>query len=102
MNFEPHRRAIMVDLLDPTIPRPEQPIAYVERPHALQGLRIGLIDSTKKNADAVLLRIAEKLAAAYGMKQEVLVRKPQRAPLEKAQIAELRGRTDFVIVGVGD
>ena len=92
----------MDDLLDPTIPRPEQRITYAERPLDLRGLRIGLIDSTKKNSDAVLLRIAEKLAAAYGMKQEVLVRKPQRAPLTKAQIAELQGRTDFVIVGVGD
>ena len=92
----------MADLLDPTIPRPERRITYVERPADLRGLRIGLIDSTKKNAEAVLLRIAHKLEAAYGMKQEVLVHKHQRAPLEKSQIAELKGRTDFVIVGVGD
>ena len=92
----------MDDLLDPTIPRPEQRITYADRPRELRGLRIGLIDSTKKNSDAVLARIAEKLAAAYGMNPEVIERKPQRAPLTKAQIAELQGRTDFVIVGVGD
>lgn len=91
-----------MDILDPTIPRPEQRIQYTGRPVNLHGLRIGLIDSTKKNAEAVLLRIAGKLASAYGMKHEVLVHKHQRAPLEKSQIAELQGRTDFVIVGVGD
>ena len=92
----------MADLLDPTIPRPEQRITYAERPLELRGLRVGLIDSTKKNADAVLQRIASRLAAVYGMKAEVFVRKPQRAPLTAAQIAELEGKTDFVIVGVGD
>jgi hypothetical protein len=92
----------MMDILDPTIPRPEQRIQYVERPGNLHGLRIGLIDSTKKNAEAVLCRIADKLEAAYGMKREVLVHKHQRAPLKEAQIAELKGRADFIIVGVGD
>jgi hypothetical protein len=32
----------------------------------------------------------------------VLVHKPQRAPVKEAQIAELKGRTDFAIAGVGD
>ena len=92
----------MLDILDPTIPRAEQKIQYADRPQIARGLRIGLVDSTKKNAEAVLLKIAEKLESAYGMKREVLVRKPQRAPLTEAQIAELKGRADFIIVGVGD
>ena len=92
----------MTDILDPTIPRPERRIDYAGRPADLHGLRIGLVDSTKKNAEAVLLRIAAKLASAYGMKCEALVHKHQRAPLEPSQIAELQGKTDFVIVGVGD
>jgi len=36
------------------------------------------------------------------MTVEVLVHKPQRAPLKDAQIAELKGRADFAIAGVGD
>ena len=66
------------------------------------GLRVGLIDNTKKNSDAVLAKIAGHLRAAYGMSVEVVVKKPQRAPLTQAQIGELKGRTDFVISGVGD
>jgi hypothetical protein len=36
------------------------------------------------------------------MKVEVLVHKPQRAPLKDEQIEQLKGRTDFAIAGVGD
>jgi hypothetical protein len=92
----------MMGILDPTITRPEQHFNYIERPQTLEGLRIGLIENTKKNAEAMLCKVAEKLAAAYGMKLQVLVHKPQRAPLLDAQIAELKGRTDFAIAGVGD
>lgn len=93
---------LMSDILDPTIATVREPIAYVPRPRSLAGLRIGLIENTKKNAEAVLRRLAEKLKTAHGMTLEVLVHKPQRAPLEDFQIAELKGRTDFAISGVGD
>jgi len=92
----------MLDILDPTIATARESIAYVPRPKNLEGLRIGLIENTKKNAEAVLRRLAEKLAAAHNMKLEVLVHKPQRAPLKEAQVAELKGRADFAIAGVGD
>ena len=92
----------MLGILDPTIMTPREEIAYVPRPKSLKGLRIGLIENTKKNAQAVLQRVAEKLEAAHGMKVEVLVHKPQRAPLKDEQIAQLKGRTDFAIAGVGD
>ena len=92
----------MLDILDPTIATAREPIAYVPRPRKLEGLRIGLVENTKKNSEEVLRRLAEKLQATHGMKIEVLVHKPQRAPLKEAQIAELKGRTDFAITGVGD
>ena len=44
----------------------------------------------------------EKAEKDFGIKAEVLVHKHQRAPLKDEQIAELKGRTDFVIAGVGD
>ena len=92
----------MLDILDPTISTAREPINYAPRPRSLKGLRVGLIENTKKNAAAVLLKLGEKLAAEHGMQVEVLVHKPQRAPLKEAQIAELKGRTDFTIAGVGD
>ena len=92
----------MKHILDPTLARPVQRIQYVARPSDLRGLRIGLIDSTKKNADVVLRRIADRLGSTYGMSCDVLVHKHQRAPLSDAQVAAVKDRVDFVIVGVGD
>ncbi len=92
----------MMDILDPTIATAREHIDYVPRPQSLRDLRIGLIENTKKNSEAVLRKLAEKLEAAHGMKFEVLVHKPQRAPLKDAQVAELKGRSDFAITGVGD
>jgi hypothetical protein len=91
-----------MNLLDPTIETEEESIDFAPRPVNLRGLRIGLIENTKKNAEAVLRKLAEKLEALHGMTTEVLVHKPQRAPVKEAQIAELKGRTDFAIAGVGD
>lgn len=92
----------MLDIMDPTIATARDEIDYAPRPRNLSGIRIGLIENTKKNSEAVLRSLAAKLEARHGMKTEVLVHKPQRAPLKDAQIAELKGRTDFAIAGVGD
>lgn len=92
----------MLDILDPTIATARENIDYSPRPPSLRNLRVGLIENTKKNAEAVLRKLAEKLAAAHGIQMEVLVHKPQRAPLRDTQLAELKGRTDFVIAGIGD
>jgi hypothetical protein len=92
----------MLDLVDPTIATAHDRIDYAPRPATLKGLRVGLIENTKKNSEAVLLKVSEHLKADYGITLEVLVHKPQRAPLKDAQIAEFRGKVDFVISGVGD
>jgi hypothetical protein len=92
----------MMDILDPTIATAREHIDYAPRPQKLSGLRVGLIDNTRKNSEAVLRKVAEKLAAAHGMKMEVLVHKHQRAPLKDDQLADFKGHTDFVIAGVGD
>ena len=92
----------MDEILDPTLSAAREHIKYAPRPQDLRGLRIGLIDNTRKNSEAVLLKLAEHLRSVYGMSVETVVRKHQRAPLSEAQLAELRGRTDFVVAGVGD
>jgi hypothetical protein len=91
-----------MNLLDPTIATEEEAIDFAPRPVDLRGLRIGLIENTKKNAEQVLRKLAEKLADAHGMTAPVLVHKPQRAPVKDVQIAELKGKADFAIAGVGD
>jgi len=90
------------DILDPTIPRPVERVDYVPRPGDLSGLRIGVIDSTKKNSEALLRKLSAELHSRYGMKLHIVVHKHQRAPLLEEQIAALKGQTDFAIVGIGD
>ena len=92
----------MLDFVDPTIATARENINYAARPKNLRGLRIGLIENTKKNAEDVLRKVAEKLRDGHGMTVEVLVHKTQRAPLQDAQLAELKGKVDFVVAGVGD
>jgi hypothetical protein len=92
----------MLDILDPTISTTPEAIPYVPRPTQLEGLRVALIDNTRKNAQAVLLKLAETLERTCGIKVEVLLHKHQRAPLADEQLAELRGKVDFAIAGVGD
>ena len=92
----------MDEILDPTISAARDHIAYSPRPQSLRGLRIGLIDNTRKNSGAVLEKLADHLRSKHGMSVEVLLHKHQRAPLSDAQLAELKGHTDFVIAGVGD
>src|SRR6202140_4788815 len=91
----PMNQLSAMNLLDPTIATDEEAIDFAPRPTDLRGLRIGLVENTKKNAEEVLRKLTEKLAAAYGMTAPVLVHKPQRAPVKDAQIAELKGKADF-------
>jgi hypothetical protein len=92
----------MQHIIDPLVSNIErEDIRYVPRPRTLHGLRIGLIENTTRNAETVLRMVAERLAAVHGMKTEVVVHKYQRAALKDDQIAELKGKVDFAIVGVG-
>ena len=91
-----------MEILDPTLSGDERDFAYAPRPEALDGLRIGLVENTKRNSEELLLKLAARLEAAHGMTVAHLVHKPQRAPIRDDQIAELTGLSDFVICGVGD
>ena len=92
----------MLGILDPTIAAPRTHIDYTPRPRELRGLRIGLIENTKKNSEEVLRALGDTAARLHDMSVQVLVHKSQRAPLKDSQIAALKDTTDFVIVGVGD
>jgi len=91
----------MLDFVDPTIATARENIDYAARPTKLRGLRIGLIENTKKNAEEMLRKVAEKLRDNHGMTVEVMVHKAQRAPLKDVQIAEFKGKVDFAVSGVG-
>jgi hypothetical protein len=92
----------MLGILNPTIDTEKEQIEYAPRPRSLQGLRIGVVDNTKKNAETVLRNVANRLVARHGMKLEILMHKQYRSPMTDEQVSELKAKSDFVIAGVGD
>jgi hypothetical protein len=77
------RNAAVLDILDPTISTPREPIEYAARPTRLKGLRIGLLENTRRNSEAMLRRLARNLEVVHGMKLEAVVHKHQRFQLHE-------------------
>ena len=91
-------------VLDPTAdPDPLPASGLAPRPRALAGLRVGLLDNTKRNSDAALDLVAECLAETEPSITVVRLRKPTSAkPLPPEMVEEARRRCDVVIAGIGD
>ena len=90
-------------LFDPTAAPAPKPVGLAPRPERLTGLRLGLVENTKFNSDTLLLKLAERLGRDHGMTLAHMARK--RSPsheVDEAAIAELRGRADVVVSGIGD
>lgn len=92
-----------MQLFDPTIGVEQKGIAYAPRPKSLQGLRVGLVENTKFNSEALLRKIAERLQSRYGMTLVKLAHKKSAGtPVYDHDVAEFKSRVDFVIAGIGD
>jgi hypothetical protein len=90
-------------LFDPTASPVEREVAFAPRPRALRGLRVGLVENTKFNADAILAKLADRLGRDYGMAVSRMVRK--RSPshgVDEEQVEALRRISDLVVSGIGD
>jgi hypothetical protein len=90
-------------LFDPTSSPVAREVVVAPRPAALRGLRLGLVENTKFNSDALLSRLADRLARDHGLRPVLMHRK--RSPsheIEGAALVELRATADVVISGIGD
>jgi hypothetical protein len=73
------------------------------RPQTLAGLRIGLLENTKRNADRILDAVGSQLAARHADVALVSRTKSQFAmPLPVDLVEELIRDCDVVVIGVGD
>jgi hypothetical protein len=90
-------------LFDPTTAPVERAIALAPRLGNLRGLRLGLVENTKFNSDAILTRLGARLAREHGVTVSRMIRKrsPSHPVTEEAADA-LRRISDFVVSGVGD
>ena len=92
-----------IRVFDPTSRNAEQKIHLVLRPASLQGLRIGLVENTKYNSSALLLRIAAILEKEYGAKTHILrSKRTPGTPVDEKTIEEFKTAVDVAIAGVGD
>ncbi len=91
-------------VLDPTAaPDPLPAGGLAPRPRALGGLRVGLLDNSKRNSDVALDLLAERLAEREPGLTFVRLRKPSSAkPLPPSLVEEARRRCDVVVAGIGD
>ena len=93
----------MIEIFDPTVEVREQPITYVARPESLKGKTIGLVENTKFNSDALLLRIGKILEEEYGAQRSILRRKHSSGvPAHQEIIDEFSREVDLVVAGIGD
>lgn len=94
---------MVVHFLDPTVGSVSRRIAYAPRPASLAGLRIGLVDNTKVNAEKLLDAIACILERDYGAASHVIRRKRTSGSAPHAEIIEeLKARSDVIVAGIGD
>lgn len=70
---------------------------------SLDGLTVGLLDSTKHNSDHLLAALGRLLSDRYQVKEVIQEAKPYFGnPAPEDQAASLASRCDVVITGVGD
>lgn len=93
-------------IIDPTASaRTAESAATPTAPRAdrIEGLRIGLLENTKRNAAEILDVVGDALVDGHGAGELVRRTKPQFAlPLTQEQIDDLLAACDAVVVGVGD
>jgi hypothetical protein len=90
-----------MEILSPT-GTTETPLrALARRRPSLRGLRIGLLDNSKPNADVLLGRAAELLAERAGAASIRRWRKPGSSR-PSAEVEEIASAVDVVLTGTAD
>jgi hypothetical protein len=94
---------MVIDIFDPSIPPQKTTLTYAARPKTLKNLKVGLVDNSKHNSKALLLRIAGRLKERYGMEVGHLATKLSPGhSVSEADIETFKKRADVGIAGIGD
>ena len=90
-------------LVDPTTQAIVAPFDGAPRLPTVAGIRWGIIDDSKRNADVLLEELAEVLRTRYEIADVRWHRKPSASrPADPAAIRELAETCDAVVIAIGD
>jgi hypothetical protein len=79
------------------------PLAMSPRVNKLQGLRLGLLDNTKWNANKLLRGLRERLAQKHGFSAVNYYRKESFAAAAAPDLLErIAAENDIVLTAIGD
>lgn len=93
----------MVRLVIPEAPPPAAAATSKQRAFQAGGIRLGVLDNSKGNADHLLKFIVEGVKAQIKVASVVSLRKPSPSiPAEKAVLDELTEKADCVISAMAD
>jgi hypothetical protein len=80
-----------------------EPMTTAPRVQDLKGLRLGLLDNTKWNANKLLRGLRDKLAEKHGFGAVNYYRKESFSlPARPELIADIAANNDLVITAIGD
>ena len=78
-------------------------VAPAPRVGSLNGLRLGILDNTKWNANRLLRKIAALLEAAHGIAAVGYYKKESFSKVaDPALVAEIAANSDIVLTAIGD
>ena len=93
----------MVRLVNPEAPPPKAAAAGKQRDLKVDGIRLGVLDNSKGNADHLLKFIIEGVKSQMKVASVVSLRKPSPSvPAEKNVLDELAEQADCVISAMAD
>jgi hypothetical protein len=95
---------MILKILDPTVSADEaSDVAVAKRVPDLDGKVLGLLHNGKVNGDHLLDLVREQLAAHYGLREVVVVRKPSASRVaDGAVLDRLARECDAVVTAIGD
>lgn len=93
----------MVRLVIPEAPPPAAAASGKQRDLKVDGIRLGVLDNSKGNADHLLAMIVEGVRAEIPVKSVVSLRKPHVTfPATKEVLDQLEAEADVVISAMAD
>ena len=93
----------MITVYDPRGVVAAQQRSLSERTNDVKGLRLGVLDNTKWNANKLLRALRAELEAAHGLKPAGYYRKESFSRFAEPRLLdEIRANSDLVVTAIGD